>query len=71
MVRRALDCFEERESGGWVCIRTTLVKGPVGPIPVQKGQSFAPKCVFAGYNDFTSYLASVSIESPPTAPHQR
>ena len=71
MGRRALDCFEEREDGGWVCIRSTSVMGPAGPIPVQKGQSFAPKCVFAGIDDFTSYLESVSVESPPTAPHER
>lgn len=43
----------------------------MGTVAVQKGQSFAPKTVFAGFNDFTSYLASVSVESAPTAPHER
>jgi hypothetical protein len=71
MGRRALDCFEDREDGGWVCIRATSVMGPAGPIPVRKGQSFAPKTVFAGIDDFPSYLASVSVESPSTAPHER
>jgi hypothetical protein len=71
MSRRALDCFEDREGGGWVCIRATSVKGPAGTVAVRKGQTFAPKAVFAGFNDFTAYLASVSVESTPTAPHER
>jgi hypothetical protein len=71
MSRHALDCFEDREDGGWVCIRSTSIMGPAGPVPVQKGQSFAPKTVFAGYDDFPSHLASVSVESQPIAPHER
>ena len=68
--RRALGCFEDREDSGWVCIRAIFVMGPAGPIPVQKGRSFAPKTVFAGIDDFPSYLASVSVESAPSAPHE-
>ena len=71
MSRRALDCFEDREDGGWVCIRATSVNGPAGTVAVRKGQTFAPKAVFACFNDFTAYLASVSVESAPTAPHER
>jgi len=70
MGRLALGCFEDRPDGGWVCIRVTTVTGPAGPVIVQKGRAFAPKTTFAGYGDFTSYLASVSIQSPPIAPHE-
>jgi hypothetical protein len=70
MGRRALGCFEDREDGRWICIRSTVVEGPAGRVAVTKGQSFVPRSVFAGYDDFTSYLASVSIEGPPTAPHE-
>ncbi len=71
MGRRALGCFEDREDGGWVCIRATSVIGPKGSVAVRKGQSFSRKTVFAGYDDFAAYLASVSVESTPTAPHER
>ncbi len=70
MGRRALGCFEDREDGGWVCIRATSVTGPTGSVPVRKGQSFAGKTVFAGYDDFAAYLASVSHECRSRAPHE-
>jgi hypothetical protein len=68
--RQALGCFEARGDGRWVCVRATLVVGPAGSIPVQKDRTFAPKTVFAGFNDFTAYLESVSVESAGTAPHE-
>ena len=71
MGRLALDCFEDREDGSCVCIRATSVNGPAGPVTVNKGRSFAPKTVFAGYDDFTACLPSVSIERPRAAPHDR
>ncbi len=65
MGRRALDAFEEREDGVWVCTRAVLIAGPGGSIRVEKGQTFPPRTVFAGHNDFTAYLASVSVADPP------
>ena len=64
MARRALGCFEDRADGGWVCTHATTVTGPGGSVAVQQGQSFSPGTVFAGYGDFTAYLASISVESP-------
>ena len=69
MGRLARSCFEDREGDSWVCIRATTVMGPAGPIPVQKGRSFTPKTVFADIDDFTSYLANVSVACAPSAPH--
>ena len=70
MCRLALNCFEDRDDGSWVCIRSTTVNGPAGHVPVLKGQSFRPGTVFAGYNNFTAHLASVSVPSQPVAPHE-
>ena len=70
MGRRALGCFEDRDGGGWICIRETTVVGPAGKVAVHPGQSFTAKTVFAGYDDFTAYLASVAIESPPLSRHE-
>jgi hypothetical protein len=70
MGRRALGCFEDRDGGRWVCIRSTTVVGPAGPVTVQPGQSFALKTVFAGYDDFAAYLASKSVECAPLARHE-
>lgn len=70
MGRRALGCFEDRDDGSWVCIRATSVVGPQGSVAVRKGQSFARKTVFAGYDDFAAYLASVSLECAHAAPHE-
>ncbi len=36
MGRRALDCFEDREDGGWVCIRATSVIGTGRAHPREK-----------------------------------
>jgi hypothetical protein len=70
MGRRALDCFEDRGDGSWVCTHATTVSGPAGIVPVRQGQSFAPRTVFAGYDDFTAYLARVSVESPAKCRHE-
>ena len=70
MGRRALGCFEDREDGSWVCVHAATVAGPAGNITVKKGRSFAPKTVFAGFDDFAAYLASVSVDCPRAAPHE-
>jgi hypothetical protein len=69
MRRHALDCFEDRDDGSWICTKDTVVNGPVGPVDVERGQSFKPGTVFAGYNDFPAYLASVSVPGPAKARH--
>jgi hypothetical protein len=70
MRRVALTSFEDRDDGSWVCIKNTVITGPVGQVHVAYGQSFRPGTVFAGYDDFTAYLASVSVPSPGKAPHE-
>jgi hypothetical protein len=70
MGRRALDSFEDRGDGSWVCTHATTVAGPSVTVPVRQGQSFAPGTVFAGYDDFTAYLARVSVESPAKGRHE-
>jgi hypothetical protein len=64
MGRIALGCFEERDHGVWVCIQATTVSGPACTVAVELGRRFAPRTVFAGYNDFTDYLASVAVPNP-------
>jgi hypothetical protein len=44
--------------------------GPGTTVQVHHGQSFAPRTVFAGYNDFPAYLASISTEMPMLSPHE-
>jgi len=60
VARRALECFEERPDGGWVCRADTSITGRGCVVAVKRGQVFKPGCSFAGYDDFPSFLASVS-----------
>jgi hypothetical protein len=69
-MRSALGCFEERQDGVWVCVHATTVKGPHCSIAVKPGQSFAPGTVFAGYDDFAGYLASVSTPGEAIGRHE-
>jgi hypothetical protein len=70
MARQALGCFEEQSDGRWICVHSIAVIGPFNSVQVQQGQSFADGTVFAGYDDFTAYLASVSIEMPMLSRHE-
>jgi hypothetical protein len=57
----ALDCFEEQSDGSWICCRDTTVTETTGyEIYVARGQVFRTGQAFAGYDDFTACLASVS-----------
>jgi hypothetical protein len=61
MVRIALGCFEEQLDGSWVCRKHTAIKASTGQnITVECYERFVPCTTFAGYDDFTAYLASVS-----------
>jgi hypothetical protein len=71
MRRHALGSFEDRDDGSWVCTKDTAVNGPVGSVKVACGQSFKPGTVFAGYEDFTVYLASISTSGGGEARHER
>jgi hypothetical protein len=51
-------------------MKDTVVNGPVGQVQVARGQCFKPGTVFAGYDDFVAYLASVSVPSLGKAPHE-
>jgi len=70
MGRFAYGCIEQQDDGRWVCLKSTTVAGRFGPIEIKQGQSFQPNTTFAGYDDFTSHLMSVSIESSPKSPHE-
>lgn len=61
MRRLALGSFEDRDDGSWVCFKGTVVDGPAGRVSIARGQTFKPGTVFAGYDDFAAYLASVSV----------
>jgi hypothetical protein len=63
MGRIALGCFEERDHGVWVCTKATTVAGPSCTVAVELGRRFTPRTVYAGYNDFTGYLASVAVQA--------
>ncbi len=67
MVRLSLGCIEERPNGTWECVRDAKIEGRYCPINIKRGQRFAPRCIFAGFDDFTSYLASVGVEVPATS----
>jgi hypothetical protein len=57
----ALDCFEERSDGSWICRRDTTVTETTGyEIYVARGQVFRSGQAFAGYDDFAACLASAS-----------
>jgi hypothetical protein len=51
-----LDCFEETEDGSLLCIRATIVFGPLGPVEVVQGQTFAPGIAFGGCDDFAAHI---------------
>jgi hypothetical protein len=51
-------------------MKDVTVTGPFGPVTVQRGQTFKRNTAFAGYGDFTAYLASISEDSPSIAPHE-
>jgi hypothetical protein len=70
MVRRALGAFEEGADGTWTCMKDAVVRGRLGSVRVQRGQTFKRNTAFAGYGDFPAYLASISEDSPPLAPHE-
>jgi hypothetical protein len=70
MPRFALDSIEELPDGRWVCMSDTTISGPRCAVKIQKGQTFRPHTAFAGFNDFTVYLASVSAEAPAKSPHE-
>jgi hypothetical protein len=70
MAQRALGSFEEGADGTWTCMKDVTVTGPFGPVLVQRGQTFKRNTAFAGYGDFTAYLASISEVSPSIAPHE-
>ena len=69
---QALGAFERESGGDWVCFKKVEVSTPDGgqTVSVTKGARFHPHTVFAGFNDFTAYLESVSIESPSVCPHE-
>jgi len=72
MGRRALDAFELRPDGSWICIRRIAVpiRRSAASVDVEIGRSFAPGTAFAGYDDFTAHLAAVAVDAPPAAPHE-
>jgi hypothetical protein len=70
MVRIALGCFEEQLDGSWVCRRHTTIKAlGGGDVTVERDQLFIRGTTFAGYDDFTAYLGSVSEPGPRRSPH--
>jgi hypothetical protein len=70
MARRALDAFEEGTDGTWTCMKDAVVTGRLGAVRVQRGQTFKRNTAFAGYSDFPAYLASISEDRAPLAPHE-
>ncbi len=70
MPRIAFTSIEEQSDGRWVCLTDTIIRGQYCAIKMHKGQTFPPRTAFGGYNDFTSYLASVSVDAPTKSPHE-
>ena len=70
MTRIALACFEEQPNGSWICQRDTTVEGSRGyEVFVKRSRVFLLHTKFAGYDDFTAYLASQSeTRADPTPP---
>lgn len=67
MCKLAVNAFESRLDGRWVCIKTASVPIPQPGFPcvkVEKGTTFTPQVVFAGHDDFTSYLEAVAVDEP-------
>jgi len=67
MVRRALGCFEQLGDGSWICRQSAVIKGLNCTVQVYRGQRFQSPCTFAGYDDFTVYLAEMSEEYPDSS----
>ena len=58
MTRVALAWFEEQADGSWICRRDTTIEGSRGyRVFIKRGQHFLQRTAFAGYDDFTGYLA--------------
>ena len=70
MTRIALRCFEEQLDGSWICRNDITIKGRACAVYVRRNQFFAPHSVFAGFGDFTAYLASVSETGRDRCPHE-
>ena len=71
MARVALGAFEARPDGTWSCTRDvelTCHQQGQTRIFVRAGRVFVPRTTFAGHDDFTAYLQSVSTEAPPSRP---
>lgn len=70
MAKIAFECIELQPDGRWVCLKAAIVPGRYGPVRVRAGQSFVAGTIFAGFDDFTSYLQRISVEAPSKAPHE-
>ena len=69
MVRQALGAFERQDTGDWICFRDTDISiSPTLAVHVSKGTRFAPHTVFAGFNDFTTHLESISVDCAGASP---
>ena len=53
--------FEPDQGGNWHCRKTVTVRGPLGDVVVKAGARLAPHTVFAGFDDFTSYLEKIIV----------
>ena len=65
MTRVALACFEEQADGSWICRQDITIDGSRGyRFSIKRGQRFLQHTTFAGYDDFTGYLASGANSGP-------
>jgi hypothetical protein len=60
---QAVKCLERDACGGWHCRADMTISGPLGDVNVPRGTRFAPHTVYAGYNDFSSYLDSLAAKA--------
>lgn len=67
MARQALDCLRECPDGSWICFRDSNIEGLSCVVKIHRGQRFSPHAVFAGYANFTGYLASISVKVASSA----
>jgi hypothetical protein len=70
MTRIALGCFEEQSDGSWICRNGITIEGRDCEVWVRRNQLFRPNTIFAGFHDFTAYLASVSEMSRRRGAHE-
>jgi hypothetical protein len=70
MTRIALGCFEEQPDGSWICRNDITIRGRACEVSVTRNRLFRPHTIFAGFGDFTAYLASVSEMSRYRFPHE-